>query len=114
MPLGAGDGRACREHDFVANLVEEHQADMQAQRDLDKAAQVLRVMMGAATVRVMYSIHGVDPALIYARMLLVGHPPSFIAEVKQGVERLGGPLMSDADISDTVMSAVSIMARHVA
>ena len=119
--LGLGEGRACREHPQVQELVQalEEKREIQWQEDETNRAMAetmrkLRVMSCVSLIRVGYSIRGVDPETLYARFRLVGYPPDMIDEIRDEVDRQGGPQMSEDEIFGAVVGAMDLKKRGIA
>lgn len=110
-PFGGGDDRACRDHEEVKQLVEA----VQERREMDEQWRQIdwnmRVMSGAALVRVLHTFKGVPLALLYARFQKVGYPQKLINEIKDRVCEEGGPVMSQEEILTTVAMGVELHRR---
>ncbi|MBT4849683.1 hypothetical protein HON36_02435 [Candidatus Parcubacteria bacterium] len=113
--LGGGDGRACRDHDLVVQLLEQQRQASEKQfrraeeeRVIRDVSRTMRIMQGTALVRMMHSIHGTSPERIYAQMRFKGWPREDIEEVRQQVADQGGPQMSEDEIQEALFMAVHL------
>ncbi len=104
--LGGGDGRACREHEEVINLVTMHEQKQADDKLLRAAMNTLRAMSLAAIVRGMYTFEGVPPEFIYQRVKASGLPQEVIDKARKMVADQGGPLMTEKDIETLAITTV--------
>lgn len=113
--LGAGDGRACRKHPEVVELVraleEQRQVEWQRQeeqRSMNETFYKLRVMSAASMCRSLHTVRGLDPETFYARLRLAGYPHNMINDIRDEVDRLGGPLMDEQETLTAVVGAMAL------
>lgn len=120
VPVGQ-DGRACRSHEEVRQMVnsieemrQKKKKDSEVQAKMEKVTNNLRVIQGAATVRALHTVHGVPAEVLYARMRLRGWPGELVAEIKKEVARQGGPKMSQEEVLTSMMAYGELQKRATA
>jgi hypothetical protein len=104
-------GRACRNHEEIALLVQALEEQTKAKRELREIDQALRIMSAAAMVRMSCSLYHVSPETLYARFQMAGILPGVIEKVKAEVARLGGPIMTSEEILQLGMNLADILER---
>ena len=73
-----------------------------------KAKRALDIMMAAAMVRVLHTVHGVSVDYVYLRLRQdKGFTPDMIDEVAALIDERGGPLMSEQEIQGAIFSAIA-------
>ena len=113
--LGAGqEGRACRAHPEVQELQTALEEKRQTQEALAKFKRQMQVMNGIQMVRVYHSLRRMPVELIYYRLEQNGYPRDVIEEIKAGVAKEGGPLMSETEIVDAIAMAAVLKQRGLA
>jgi len=118
--LGGGEGRACRDHQQVADLVQtmEELKEAQHQRQeeelmMSEVIRKLRVMSAATTLRILHSTGGLSPETFYARLRMVGYPNDMIKDIHNEVDHQGGPLMNQEELLSAMIGAVDLHRRGV-
>lgn len=107
--LGFGEGRACRKHEKVKQLVEALHENQQQAEDWQQLDWNMRIMFGAAFVRTTHTFIGMPLWIIYGRFEELGYPGDLIEAIKIRVAEEGGPKMSEEEILNTAaMTAVMI------
>lgn len=109
--LGAGDGRACRKHPEVQEMIAALQEKRAMDEAMDAANRTMRILSGVSMIRVMHSFQGVPLHFLYQRLRQVGYTEDMIDEVRTEVDRQGGAQMSDGERFTTVISAVEWQKR---
>ena len=113
-PLTNKDNRVCRSHemaDEILGTMEEGKAEIAREKRIERGVRNLQVISSSAFIRMMHSMYEVPVERLYARLMLAGYDRAFIDEVKEEVVKQGGPLMSDREQTDAVMTAVA-MQKH--
>lgn len=106
--LGAGEGRGCRTHEMVAQLVDACAAAAQEQRAIQTIKLAIDVMVMAAGIRVMATVSGVPAEVFYSRIAAAGHTRAVVDEVRAEVERLGGPIMTPEELGEALLTAMML------
>jgi hypothetical protein len=109
--LGVGGGRACRNHEDVAQLMQRLTEISEHERTCRDADRNLTIILAAAAVRVQCTLHGISPEALYDRFRWAGMRAGDLQAVKKEVERLGGPRMSAVDIAGMLMDATQLLAN---
>ena len=104
--LNGGEGRACRKHQEVIDLLKNHQEEMEIKETIEKAGRIMRVISGAAFVRMCHTLYGVRPEFIYWRFRGAGYPEDLIQDIKTEVDRQGGSQMTNDEIQEAAVMAV--------
>lgn len=109
--LGGGNGRACRAHELVRDLVESKERKTEEERVWAKGERAMRIVTGTALVRVLMTFHGVPPEVIYTRLKWNGYSSDVIEDIKKEVAEEGGPEMGPDEIEDTLAMAAVLKQR---
>ncbi len=112
--LGVGQGRACRGHTQVTELVTALQLQREMQRSMDEVQLRLRVMSAVVMIRILHTFQGVPVDLLYHKMTRAGFKPAELRMIRDEVARSGGPLMSADETTVAAFMAIEIIRRQAA
>lgn len=112
--LGGGDGRACRIHQLVQDLVESQNQRRQEEKVAQEVDRAMKIMTGAALVRNLHTFSSVPPDFIYARLRSRGYSSDIIEGIKAEVDRQGGPVMSEDDVGKAAAMAMMFKKKDLA
>lgn len=101
--LGAGKGRACRNHEEIVQLVQALTDITELKRKLHECDRNMLVIYAAAAVRVMFTLCKVQPDVSYTRMRFAGVSTGDIQAIQNEVAIQGGPLMSPVEIATAIV-----------
>lgn len=112
--LGIGQGRACRGHPEIQELIVALQSKQKLRWELDKAQLKMRIMSAASMVRVLHTAIGLPTDRLYMKLEIAGLKPEEIQMVRREVDRLGGPLMGEDEALMATITAMDILRRQSA
>lgn len=110
--IGGGEGRACREHEEVINLLSSKEKQQKWEKESREAIQILQAFSLAAAVRAMHTFQGIPPEVIYFRVKRNGMPVEVIDRAKKLVADQGGPLMTTKEVEEAVIGAAFLRIHH--
>ncbi len=109
--IGGNEGRACRTHPEVQELVRQHTQHVAEERTMRKAEEAMQTLSGVAAVRVFHSFHGMPTEVVYGRLRAGGYSNAAIKRIEEEVAREGGPQMSNDEMLGTVLTATELGRR---
>lgn len=109
--LGYGEGRACRTHKVVSDLVESKRVEEKETRQIERAERKIRIISHAAFVRAMHTIQGWPEEYIYGLIRAKGFSKDHIKQVREMVASLGGPLMRQEEVLASILARSTMMEK---
>jgi len=108
--LAFGEGRACREHEEVVQMIEG-----KAQEELDKklmasADEMMRVITLTSFVRVTHSLHGVPLVVLLAKVRQT-YGKDVEKKVMDSIEEQGGATIDPIDMAASLMAYGNLAKR---
>ncbi len=114
LALGAlcgREGRACRAHTEIVELLEGLKKEREFKRILTEAQRMIRVRMMAVAIRQLHSFLGVPVAAILWRFRMAGVQEGLIMEAMKTVNADGGAKMSEEEMLKVVSGAAVLLQR---
>lgn len=109
--LGGGDGRACKTHESVEKLLEDHERKNRDERAIERTKRTIMITNGAAYVRTMCTFRGFSPGEIYVHFREKCYSADIINEIREEVARQGGSEMSPSEILETFLMAEVLLKK---
>jgi len=106
-----GLGRACRSHEQVTQALAAKIEQEKLRGLITLASAGLRIMSGAASVRVLHTFFKWPEELIYFR-LSARMAKKEVEQIREEVKKMGGPLMSSQEMINSVNVAASLMDKY--
>jgi len=108
--LNGQEGRACRDHEEVQNLVELKAAREKEQRKLTAANEAIFIMFAVAEIRVRNTLFGMPPEIFYFQFRKNKVPKHVIAKVQAKIEEMGAK-MSPGEMAVSLATGLSMRKR---
>jgi len=108
--LNGQEGRACRDHEEVQQLLELKAAREKEQRELTAANEAMFIMFAVAEIRVKNTLFGIPPEIHYFRFRQNKVPKHVIAKVQAKIEEMGAK-MSPVEMAASLATGLSLRKR---